>query len=60
MNVRTRSSLAHQGRLPAFVYARHDHLLLNKEIIRQGYWHTLVQFPGRLALFRSRAREFVL
>jgi hypothetical protein len=54
VNVRMRSSLAHQGRLPAFVYARHNHLLLNKEIIRQGHWHTYPQY-----LFDGPARVTV-
>lgn len=45
------------GRTLAYVY-RDDGLLLNAEIIRQGYGHALTRFPHpRLEVFRALERE---
>ena len=48
------------GRLLAYVFRRSDHLLVNKEIIRQGYGHAYTKYPfepARMEEFRAAERE---
>ena len=48
------------GRLLAFVYRESDNLLVNKEIIRQGYGHAYTRYPfdpGRMEEFRAAERS---
>jgi len=48
------------GRLLAFVYRESDNLLVNKEIIRQGYGHAYTKYPfdpGRMEEFRAAERS---
>ena len=48
------------GRLLAYVYRRSDGLLVNKEIIRQGYGHAYTKYPfdpARMEEFRAAERE---
>ena len=48
------------GRLLAYVFRQSDNLLVNKEIIRQGYGHAYVKYPidqARMAEFRAAEQE---
>src|SRR5271157_3490856 len=48
------------GRLLAYVFRESDDLLVNKEIIRQGYGHAYTKYPfdpARMEEFRSAERE---
>jgi len=48
------------GRLLAYVFRQSDNLLVNKEIIRQGYGHAYTKYPfdpGRMEEFRAAERE---
>ena len=48
------------SRLLAYVFRESDNLLVNKEIIRQGYWHSYVKYPfdaARMEEFRAAERE---
>jgi len=48
------------GRLLAYVFRESDNLLVNKEIIRQGYGHAYVKYPfdpTRMEEFRAAERE---
>jgi micrococcal nuclease len=48
------------GRLLAHVYRQSDGLLVNKEIIRQGYGHAYTKYPfdhARMEDFRAAERE---
>ena len=48
------------GRLLAYVFRQSDNLLLNKEIIRQGYGHAYTKYyfdPGRMDEFRAAERS---
>ena len=45
------------GRLLAYVFRQSDNLLVNKEIIRQGYGHTYTKYafePGPRVLILDR------
>ena len=48
------------GRLLAYVFRQSDNLLVNKEIIRQGYGHAYVKYPFdpiKMGEFRAAERE---
>jgi micrococcal nuclease len=48
------------GRLLAYVFRESDNLLVNKEIIRQGYKHAYTNYPfdsARMEEFRAAERE---
>jgi len=48
------------GRLLAYVFRESDNLLINKEIIRQGYGHTYVKYPfdsARMEEFQAAERQ---
>jgi micrococcal nuclease len=48
------------GRLLAYVFRQSDNLLVNKEIIRQGYGHASTKYlfdPARMQEFRGAERE---
>jgi micrococcal nuclease len=48
------------GRLLAYVFRQSDGLLVNKEIIRQGYGHAYLKYPfdpARMEEFRAAGRE---
>jgi len=48
------------GRLLAYVFRQSDDLLVNKEIIRQGYGHAYTKYPFdpvRMEEFRAAERE---
>jgi endonuclease YncB( thermonuclease family) len=48
------------GRLLAFVFRQSDNLLVNKEIIRQGYGHAYTKHPfdpARMEEFRAAEQE---
>jgi hypothetical protein len=46
--------------LPAYVFRQSDNVLVNKEIIRHGYWHAYTKYPFdpvRMEEFRAAERE---
>jgi micrococcal nuclease len=48
------------GRLLAYVFRQSDNLLVNKEIIRRGYWHAYTKYPfdpSRMDEFRAAERQ---
>jgi micrococcal nuclease len=48
------------GRLLAFIFRQSDNLLVNKEIVRQGYGHAYTKYPFdsvRMEEFRAAERE---
>jgi endonuclease YncB( thermonuclease family) len=51
------------GRLLAYVFRQTDNLLVNKEIIRQGYGHAYTKYPfdpARMEEFRAADQNLSL